>query len=559
MTFLAGLSDIALAVVALSLAGALGLALGHVKIRGVGLGVGGVLFAGILVGDLAGRAGLDFEPHVMEFVREFGLILFVYAIGVQVGPGFFASLRRSGLTLNLLAAAIVLLGVATALAMHFVAGVDAPAAIGIMSGAVTNTPGLGAATQALKDLGVGAETAARPALGYAVAYPFGILGILLTIVAIRAALRIDVPAEALAHDAENLGRSGPLPAMNVVVRNPNYAGVALSDVPGLGATEEAVACSRLLRNGALSTPAADVPLALGDVLHLVGPEAALRGVQRALGEETDITLTTTQGTDMTWERVAVTATRALGRRLRHLRLDERLGVRLSRVERAGTELVARGDLALAFGDVATVVGPQEGVAQATRILGGDAKRLGEVDFRALFIGIALGVLVGSIPIAAPGMPAPLKLGLAGGPLVVAILLSRLGSFRGIVWFTPPAANHALRELGIALFLATVGIVAGDRFLATLASGDGLLWLGYGALITLIPLVVVGFFARIALGVNYLTLSGLLAGSMTDPPALAFANALNPSPAAALGYATVYPLVMFLRILAPQAVLLFLLA
>ncbi len=552
MPLIAGLSDVALVVVALALAGALGLALGAVRVRGVGFGVGGVLFAGILVGHLASAAGVRFDAHIMEFVREFGLILFVYTIGVQVGPGFFASLRKSGLTLNLLAAAIVGLGVATTVAVGLAAGLDAPALIGLMSGAVTNTPGLGAATQVLKDLGANGEALARPALGYAVAYPFGILGILLTMLAIRAALRVDIRAEAAAFDATTASARGALPTMNVAVRNPNYVGVALRDIPFLAdGGAECVTVSRLLSAGRLRTPRAETRLALGDVLHLVGPAGALRDAQRALGEETDVELTT-RGTDMTWERVAVTATPALGRRLSDLRLDERLGVRLSRVNRAGAELVARGDLALAFGDIVTVVGPREGVREARRALGGDARRLGEVDFRAVFAGIALGVLLGSIPIFLPGAPAPLKLGLAGGPLVAAILLARLGSFRGVVWFMPPAANHALRELGIALFLATVGITAGDRFVETLTSGDGLLWMGYGALITLVPLVVVGFAARLFLGLNYLTLCGLLSGSMTDPPALAFANALNPSPAASLGYATVYPLVMCLRILAPQA-------
>jgi putative transport protein len=546
------MSDVGLVIVALAAAGALGHGIGALKVGGVSIGIGGVLFAGILVGHLARDAGVAFDPHVLEFVREFGLILFVFSIGIQVGPGFFASLRRAGATLNLLAAAVVALGVATTLALHALTGIDVAALVGVMSGAVTNTPGLGAATQALKDAGADAATLARPGLGYAMAYPFGILGALLAMIGLRMAFAPDLGAEARAFDAAS-ARPGPaLPSMNVAIRNPNLVGLTLGETPRLFDAD--VAASRMLKDGALVVPTRATPMGLGDVLHLVGPLDKLREMALLLGEPVDTPLST-RGTALTWERIVVTETRALGRTLGALDLEATHGVRVSRLSRAGAELVARGDLALQFGDVATVVGPQEGIDAVRAALGDEAKRLQEARFDAMFVGIALGVLLGSVPVALPGLPAPVKLGLAGGPLVAAILLARLGRLGPLVWFMPPTANQALRELGIALFLAVVGIRAGDGFVETLTGGEGLRWAAMGAAITLIPLATVGVFARVVLKMNHLTLCGALAGAMTDPPALAFANAQAPSPAPALAYAAVYPLAMCLRILAPQALVL----
>lgn len=549
------LSDVATLVMALSLTGALGLALGRVALGGARLGIGGVLFAGLAAGHVAGAYGLAFDSVVMEFVREFGLILFVYAIGVQVGPGFFGSLRQTGLVLNGLAASVVMLGAMTAVGIHAVVGIEAPALVGLMSGAVTNTPGLGAATQVLKDAGVADAVLAEPGLAYAVAYPFGILGILIAMQAIKVVLRIDLSAEARDWDRTNSALGNALPSMNIALRNRSVIGLTLREVPGL--VDGDVVVSRMLRDGSLCVPTPDTVLCEGDVLHLVGAEDRLIGMRTILGDQAPAQATSTAGTALGWERLAVTAPGVLGKRLRQLALDETHGVRLSRVSRSGTELVARGDLALHYGDIVTVVGPKAGVAAVRAVLGRQ-EGLREVDFMAVFVGIALGVLAGSVPILAPGLPAPLKLGLAGGPLVVAILLARLGQLGPLVWFMPPAANHALRDLGIVLFLAVVGLRAGDRFVETLFGGDGLLWLVCGAAITLLPLLLVGFFARVVLRLNHLVLCGLLAGSMTDPPALAFANGLSPSPAPALAYATIYPLVMCLRIIAPQILVLALL-
>lgn len=552
--FLQSLPEVALATAALSLAGALGLLLGSLAWRGVGLGIGGVLFAGIFTGHLAAAAGLHFDLATIEFVREFGLILFVFTIGIQVGPGFFASLQRAGLQLNLIAAAIVLLGVAITAALAQLTAIPVPALVGLMSGAVTNTPGLGAATQALKDIGVPADQAALPSLGYALAYPFGILGILSAMLILRVLFRIAIPAEEAAFELARAAGSAELPSINLRVQNPNLAGLALSEVPEL--FDHGVVVSRMRKGEHLIAPQRDTVLALGDVLHLVGPRAKLHEMQLILGEEVEASLTTTKGSAMTWQRVAVTEKRALGRRIRDFGLGPR-GVTISRVMRAGTELPAEGGLSLQFGDILTVVGPRTEVEAVRPVFGDRRQRLETVQFSAVFIGIVIGVLLGSIPIAVPGLPAPLKLGLAGGPLIAAIVLARVGFLGPFVFFMPPVANHALRELGIVLFLAAVGLKAGAGFLATLMSGDGLTWIALGAVITLVPLLIVGIAARLIWKVNYLSLSGVLAGSMTDPPALAFANAMSPSAAASIGYASVYPLVMCLRILAPQVLVLLL--
>lgn len=556
MTWFPPLNDVALTVIAVSLSATLGLLLGRLSLRGVGLGIGGVLFAGIALGDLSSRFGVHYNAEVMEFVREFGLILFVFTIGMQVGPGFFESLRKSGLQLNIAAASIVSLGVAVTVAIHFAFDVPVPELVGVMSGAVTNTPGLGAATQALADVGAGPDAVGMPSLGYAVAYPFGILGILLSMLLVRFLTRVDIPAEAAEHDTAERGGESALPSLNVVVQNANLDGLPLRDVPGLFG--DGVVASRMKTDGDLIVPKADTVVRTGDMLHLVGPQEKLTAMRIILGAETEASLTT-KGTKLTWARMVVTERKASGHRLRSLGIIETShGATISRIMRAGVEIPVQADSRLQFGDIVTVVGSPEAIADTRAMLGDQSKRLDEVDFPGLFIGLALGILLGSIPLAIPGLPAPLKLGLAGGPLVVAILLGRLGHFGPFMWVMPPVANHALREFGIILFLAVVGLKAGDRFLDTLLHGDGLAWVGYGVLITLIPLLVVGFVARLVFGFNYLLLCGVLAGSMTDPPALAFANAQSPSSAASVAYATVYPLVMGMRIFAPQLIVLLLL-
>lgn len=556
LTLLHGIPAVGLATLALCLAGSLGLLLGDLEVRGVGLGVGGVLFAGIFLGHFASAGDLELDHHTLEFVREFGLILFVFTIGIQVGPGFFASLQRSGLQLNAVAAAIVLSGVLVTVAIHFVAGIEVPVLVGLMSGAVTNTPGLGAATQVLKDVGASADAMAQPSLGYAIAYPFGIVGILLSMVTLRAWLRVRVEDEERDYEQGTGGSETKLPTMNVRVANANLDGLRLSEIPGL--LDQGVVASRLRTEGSLVPPGPETRVKLGDILHLVGPREKLDEMKLILGGEVvPEHVTTTKGTRLRWSRVVVTQRGALNRPISHFRFDMNSAT-ISRVMRAGTELPARGNLALQFGDILTIVGSAEGIAATKELFGDEGRELETVQYTAVFIGIVLGVVVGSIPLVVPGLPAPLKLGLAGGPLITAIVLSRVGSWGPFVFFMPPVANHAIRELGIVLFLGAVGLKAGDRFLETLTSGQGLVWMGLASLITLLPLLIVGALARLVGKVNYLSLAGVLAGSMTDPPALAFANSMSETSAAALGYASVYPLVMFLRILAPQVLVLLLL-
>ncbi len=549
-----GLSDVARVMLTLSLVAVGGLALGHVRIRGVGLGIGGVLFAGLAAGHVARSAGVEFDHHVLHFVREFGLILFVYTIGIQVGPGFFAALKRTGLRLNLLAASVVVLGVLTAAAIHLVTGTPLPAVLGVFSGAVTNTPSLGAAQEILGAVGAPAEQMVLPSLGYAVAYPFGIAGILLTMGLIRTAFRIDPAAEAAAFERQRTAEVAGLETLDVAVRNPGAAGLAVKELVRAG--NRNVVASRMMRAGRLQVPHADTRIEPGDVLHLVGPRPELERLKVYLGQESEVALTT-KGTDIRWERLVVTSDHVLGRSIAQLDIADAYDVVISRVTRAGVELVPSPALHLQFGDILTAIGRPADIQRVAALMGNSQRRLQQVEFIPVFIGIALGILLGSIPLYVPGMPTPMKLGLAGGPLVAAILLSRLGHLGPLVWFMPPAANTALREIGIVLFLAVVGLMSGGRFVETLVHGDGLTWMVHGALITLIPLLIVGFFARAVMKVNYLTACGLLSGSMTDPPALAFANAISTSEAPALAYATVYPLVMCLRILAPQILVLLL--
>jgi len=549
-----GLPEVARIMLVLSVVAIAGLGLGHIRIKGVGLGIGGVLFAGLAAGHLAAEAGIVFDGHVMHFIREFGLILFVYTIGVQVGPGFFAALKRQGLGLNLMAAAIVVLGGATAAVIHLVMGVPLPAILGVFSGAVTNTPSLGAAQEILTAVGVPDDQQALPSLGYAVTYPFGIAGILIAMTLVRAVFRIDVGREAAAFERQQREQAAALETLDVAIRNPGVLGTSLKDIQLLG--DLGVVASRLLRDGHLMVPHPDTRIQTGDVLHLVGPRANLERMKRFLGQEADVTLTT-RGTDVRWERLVVTNGHVLGKTIAQLDMADAYDVVISRVNRAGVELVPTSALRLQFGDILTAIGKPGDLARAAAVIGNSQRRLQQVEFVPVFIGILLGIIVGSIPLYLPGMPAAMKLGLAGGPLVVAIVLARVGHLGPLVWFMPPAANLALREIGIVLFLAVVGIASGSRFLDTLVHGDGLLWMLYGALITLAPLLLVGFYARVVAKQNYLTICGLLSGSMTDPPALAFANALSPSEAPALAYATVYPLVMCLRILAPQILVLLL--
>ncbi|EML7830932.1 putative transporter [Escherichia coli] len=543
------MSDIALTVSILALVAVVGLFIGNVKFRGIGLGIGGVLFGGIIVGHFVSQAGMTLSSDMLHVIQEFGLILFVYTIGIQVGPGFFASLRVSGLRLNLFAVLIVIIGGLVTAILHKLFDIPLPVVLGIFSGAVTNTPALGAGQQILRDLGTPMEMVDQMGMSYAMAYPFGICGILFTMWMLRVIFRVNVETEAQQHESSRTNGGALIKTINIRVENPNLHDLAIKDVPILNG--DIIICSRLKREETLKVPSPDTIIQLGDLLHLVGQPADLHNAQLVIGQEVDTSLST-KGTDLRVERVVVTNENVLGKRIRDLHFKERYDVVISRLNRAGVELVASGDISLQFGDILNLVGRPSAIDAVANVLGNAQQKLQQVQMLPVFIGIGLGVLLGSIPVFVPGFPAALKLGLAGGPLIMALILGRIGSIGKLYWFMPPSANLALRELGIVLFLSVVGLKSGGDFVNTLVNGEGLSWIGYGALITAVPLITVGILARMLAKMNYLTMCGMLAGSMTDPPALAFANNLHPtSGAAALSYATVYPLVMFLRIITPQ--------
>ena len=532
-------------VLILSLVVAAGLAVGGVRVAGITLGIGGVMFTGLAFGHF----GFVMNPELMEFMREFGLILFVYAIGLQVGPGFFSSLRRQGLTMNLFAASIVLGGTAIALLIARLGGVDFPAIVGVLSGAVTNTPSLGAAQQALKEVpGAAPDVGQVVGLGYAVAYPFGILGIILTMLLVRRVFRVDVPREAAEFQQEARGRTRPIKTRNVEIVNPNLAGMTVEKLAGLAGAGAVV--TRVYHDGRqqLATPGS--VLAVGDVLHVVGTAARLDGFEVIVGRQSDLELPTLPS-PITFRPVVVTKKHCVGEHLDALGLDDKYGVIVTRVVRAGVEFTVTRDLRVQFGDRLVVVGVEQAVERAAAELGDAVQELDRPHLVPIFLGIALGVIVGSIPFVLPTMPAPVKLGLAGGPLVVAILLGRVGRIGPFVNYMPNPAKKVLAEFGIAIFLACVGLKSGARFVEILTTGSGVRWMALAALITFVPIMTAAVVARAWKKLNYVSICGLISGSMTDPPALAYATDLVGSDAPSITYATVYPLTMLLRVVIAQ--------
>jgi putative transport protein len=524
-----------------------GMSLGSVHVRGIKLGTAGVLFAAILVGHF----GKPVDRHTLEFVKEFGLILFVFCIGLQIGPSFFASIRRAGLRLNALAMAIILLGGLTVAVLGWLLRFDSAAVPGIFAGATTNTPSLGAAQQTLASFpGVSPERAALPALAYAVTYPLGIFGIIATILTLKRLYQIDVAKEVEAYTAADRVGYERLERRTLVVETRNLQGVAIGDVPG--SVESGVVVSRIRRAGEedVSPASRQTELQVGDSMLVVGTPSGLDKFERVVGRSSQEDLLESAGA-VTYRRIVVTNTAVLGKSIKELDLDFLFGVIVTRVARGELEMAAVPALRLQFGDVLQIVGHQTVIGQAAEYLGDSVHALNETHFVPLFAGIAIGIALGTLPIAFPGLPQPLRLGLAGGPLVVAILLGRLGRIGRLVWHIPRSASMAFRELGIALFFAGVGLMAGPTFFATAFSWTGVLWVIAGACVTIVPLLVVGIIARTKLALNFVELSGLLAGSMTDPPALAFANGICNSEAPAVAYATVYPLTMLLRIMVAQ--------
>lgn len=527
--------------------------MGKVKIFGVSLGVTLVLFMGILLGHF----GFHVDAELLHFFKEFGLILFVFSVGMQVGPGFFSSFKKGGITLNLLACGIIFLGVLTTIIIHFATGIPMATMVGIMSGAVTNTPGLGAGQQAYNDLfGSTDETIA---LGYAVAYPLGVVGIILSILFVRYIFRINLREEnKLIEEEEDKQANGATP-ISLVVKNPAIFNKTIAEVSTLLAHCQFV-ISRICYYDTHKIDIADADSVLheNDRIFVITTDQDSETIQTFIGQVISMDRKQWIPTDsqLISRQVVVTKSELNGKKFGELQLRRLHGINVTRVSRSGVDLVASRNLNLQLGDKLTVVGSEVAVNKVTELLGNSMKRLNEPNLVTIFLGIALGVILGSIPIAFPGIPQPVKLGLAGGPLIVAILISRFGYKYKLITYTTLSANLMLREVGISLFLACVGLSAGEGFVDTIVNKGGYTWVGYGFMITVIPLLIIGVIARKFCKMNYFTIMGLIAGSTTDPPALAYSNATAGNDAPAVGYATVYPLTMFLRVLSAQLLILF---
>ena len=529
-----------------------GMALGSLKFRGIGLGTAGVLFAGILVGHF----GEEIDHRAIEFVKEFGLILFVFTIGLQLGPGFFATLRQQGVKMNLLAATIVILGTATAPIIGWLAHFDPAAVLGILCGAVTNTPALGAATQTIAMTpNIAPDRLTLPALAYAVTYPTAIAGMIGTLVLLKQIFRIDPVQEAIDFAAKNQRKAEPIERRTLIVTNRNLESVRLDAIPGR--IETGVTISRLLHGNEVRAATDATVFHLDDRIAVVGTRAGLDQFERVIGDRTDEDLVLAES-DITSRRIVVTDRNVLGKTVGELDLDDRFGVAVTRITRADIEMSAVPGLRLQFGDMVQTVGRDIDLNRAAAALGNSLKELNETHFIPFFIGIALGIALGTMPIMLPGLPHPIRLGLAGGPLIVALILGRIGRIGRQVWRMPVNTNLAFREFGIALFFAAVGLGAGAKFFSTVFTATGLQWLLAGACVTILPLVLIGVIARKVWKMNFIDLSGMIAGSMTDPPALAFASNIARSEAPTIAYATVYPLTTLLRILSAQvlAIILF---
>lgn len=528
-----------------------GVMLGKIKFLGISLGITFVLFVGILVGHL----GFTIQEEVQHFIREFGLILFIFSIGLQVGPGFFSSFKKGGMQLNLLAASIVVLGVLTTIALYYAFRGSIPMSmfVGILSGAVTNTPGLGAAQEALKQLHDAGQITDIPqiALGYAVAYPLGVTGIILSLILIRFIFKVSFDNETKKlNETTNTAAETPH-LLFIKVQSKAFDGKSLLEIRKLIGRQFIV--SRLFHDNVFSIPNGKTIIHNNDVIRLVCAETDKDAIAALFGEVVDFDWKESED-KMISRRIVITRNVINGKTLGSLKLRS-VNVNCTRVIRSGFDLLANHNLVLQVGDRLVVVGSPDAIKRVEEMLGNTLKRLDEPHIITIFIGIFLGILLGSIPVFVPGMPMPVKLGLAGGPLVVAILLGRFGSKLKLITYTTQSANLMLREIGIALFLASVGLASGGQFIETVVSSNGLIWILCGFIITTLPLLVVGFIARKFLKINYFTIMGLLSGSMTDPPALAYSNAVAGNDAPSISYSTVYPLTMFLRVILAQILIL----
>ena len=542
-------SGIAHTMLVLSLVITGGIMLSKIKIGGISIGVTWILFVGIV----AGHFGMTVDENTLHFIKEFGLILFVFSIGLQVGPGFFSSFKEGGLRMVACAAAVVALGAVATYVIHLVTGTPMTTMVGVMSGAVTNTPGLGAAQQAYTDL-MG-ENDPTIALGYAVAYPLGVVGVILSLVAIRFLTRVDFAEENKALEAMRAEQTNVV-RFSVEFTNGALEGHTVAHLREL--VNRSFVISRIMHeDGEITIADASSRLKLGEKLRVISSPEDKEAVLAFLGQQIDMSKEewgagSDSHTQLVSRRIVITKPEINGKKFSDLRLRSRYGINITRVNRAGIDLIPYQGMELQMGDRVMVVGNETAIEQVAGVLGNSMKKLREPQLLTIFLGIALGVLFGSMPLM--NIPQPVKLGLAGGPLIVAILIGRFGPHYGLVTYTTMSANLMLREVGLAMFLAGVGIGAGEGFVEAIVGG-GYRWIGYGFIITVLPMLIVGLYARLKLKMNYYTLMGLLAGSSTNPPALGYANSTAGNDMPALGYATVYPVVMFLRVLVAQMLIL----
>lgn len=529
----------------------IGISLGRIKIFGISLGITWILFVGIAFGHF----GLIIDGDILHFMKEFGLILFIYSIGMQVGPSFFSSFKKGGITLNLLAASIVLLGVVTTIVIHLITNTPIATMVGILSGAVTNTPGLGAAQQTLQEVtGVADPTIS---MGYAVAYPLGVVGIILSIILFRIIFKINFEKETKELDSLDNSKFIEAQMFSLIISNPAIFGKTLSTVKSLIDKEFVVSRVKHVHSGDLEIAHPKTIFHEGDIVLVVSNLQNIDSISALLGNKIEMKQGEWAQLDnqLISRRIVITKSEVNGKTIANLKLRTLYGINVTRVNRAGVDLIGDPKLQLQLGDRLTVVGSETSVAKIEGFLGNSLKRLREPNLISIFIGIALGMMLGSIPFIIPGIPQPVKLGLAGGPLIVSILVSKFGPKYKLITYTTMSANLMLREIGISLFLACVGLEAGGGFIQTIVNG-GYMWVGYGVIITVLPLLIVGTIGRLVFKLNYFTLMGLLSGSMTDPPALSFANATAGNDMPAVSYATVYPLTMFLRVITAQILILF---
>jgi putative transport protein len=542
--------SIAQTIIIFGLVIALGIWLGRIKLFGISLGVTWVLFVGILFSFM----GIALNHELQDFLKEFGLVLFVYTLGLQVGPGFFASLTKNALVSNYLALLIVALGVITTFLLFFISGNPISIMTGIMSGAVTNTPGLGAAQTTMTNLHSSAADTSMVTLAYAVAYPFGVFGIIITMLILKKMFKIDIQKETDKHEVASNNRADKVISKHLKLENQQLVGSTLHTIFDMLPTS--IVVSRIYQNGIISTPSLQDTLSEGAVLLIVAPQYLFDKLHLLIGSESTMDLKTALDSNLVSNRIVVTNKEITHKRLGDIPEFNEHDFTFTRLSRAGIEMVPNGNITLQLGDTLKVVGTQDGLNRITGILGNSLKRLEVPDLAPIFIGIVIGIVFGSIPFQIPNIPVPVKIGLAGGPLIVALLLSRFGNKLYLNNYTTTSANLMIRELGITLFLASVGLSSGSKVAEAFASGNGLIWISLGILITILPLLVVGIIAFKFCNKSFFDVCGLLAGASTDPPALTFALKIAGNDIPSATYATVYPLTMILRIVVAQLLILF---